>query len=112
MRYAYDTLRANCKRRKGLGWFELTFDEFKQFAVETNYLLGKGITKTGYTIDRADDTMGYFIGNMTVTSNSYNSNKRNKSLVYEWDPHEGRMVATMVNMHKLIEQDDFEDLPF
>jgi len=97
MMYAYLTLRANCKRRKGIGWFELTFDEFKQFAIETKYIMGKGKTKTSYTIDRKDSTMGYFIGNIRVISNTDNSRKRQKSLVYEYDEKEGKMVAHVID---------------
>lgn len=85
MRYAYDTLRANCKRRKGAGWFELTFEEFKQFAIETNYIAGKGRSKFSYTIDRKDNSMGYFIGNIEILSSSANSRKRNKVLEYDWE---------------------------
>ena len=99
VRYAYDALKANCKRRKGLGWFELTFEEFKQFAIETKYIAGKGRSKQSFTIDRKDSTMGYFIGNIRVVSNSINSCKRTKSLHYEWDDNAGKMVA-WVSEHK------------
>lgn len=99
MMYAYLTLRSNCIRRKGIGWFELTFEEFKQFAIETKYLSGKGKTKTSYTIDRKDNTMGYFIGNIRVVDNTINSRKRTKSLHYEWDDNAGKMVA-WVSEHK------------
>lgn len=71
MRYAYQNLKDNCRRRKGIGWFELTFEEFSQFAIETHYIVGKGITKTSYTIDCKDQTMGYFIGNIRVIKNEY-----------------------------------------
>jgi hypothetical protein len=97
MMYAYLTLRSNCIRRKGIGWFELTFDEFKQFAVETKYIMGKGKSKTSYTIDRTDSTMGYFIGNIAVRTNSFNSSKRQKSLVYEWSEHDRCMMAYVVD---------------
>jgi hypothetical protein len=101
IRYAYDTLRANCIRRKGIGWFELTFEEFKQFAIETKYIAGKGRTKTSYTIDRKDNTMGYFIGNIEIRSNSYNSRKRTKSLRYEWDDNAGKMAAWVTDSNNI-----------
>lgn len=97
IRYAYDTLKQNCKRRKGAGWFELTFEEFKQFAIETDYVSKKGVTKKSYTIDCKDQTMGYFIGNIRVVSQSENSRKRRMSLLYEYVPEVGRMVATLKN---------------
>lgn len=95
MWYAYDTLKANCKRRKGAGWFELTFEEFSAFAIEMNYLVGKGITKTGFTIDRIDNEMGYFVGNIRIMTNSGNSRKARKVLNYEYDESAGRMIATV-----------------
>lgn len=108
MKYAYNTLKQNCKRRKGAGWFELTFKEFSQFAVETEYLIGKGITKTSYTIDCKDQTMGYFIGNIRVVENSINSKKRRKTLLYEYDEETGRMVARVVDNKR----EDFETEEF
>lgn len=97
MRYAYDTLKANCYRRKGWHFFYLTFDEFKQYAIETEYLSKKGITKTGYSIDCKDQTMGYFIGNIRTVPATVNNKKRKRSLVYEYVPELGRMVATLTN---------------
>ena len=95
MRYAYDTLKQNCKRRHGPGWFYLTFEEFKQFAVETKYLIGKGKTRTSYTIDKKDPTMGYFIGNIRVMQNGDNARKSNRSLSYIYVEEVGRMVAIL-----------------
>lgn len=92
LRYAYDALRANCKRRKGLGFFELTFEEFSRFAIETNYIAGKGRTKLSYTIDRIDNTMGYFIGNIQILTHSENSRKRNKILDYDWISGQARVI--------------------
>lgn len=97
LRYAYDTLKANCYRRKGRDWFYLTFEEFAKFAIETDYISKKGISKKGYSIDRKDDTMGYFIGNIRTVPATVNNKKRKRSLVYEWVPECGRMVATLTN---------------
>jgi hypothetical protein len=63
----------------------LTFEEFKQFAVEENYLAGKGRTKQSWTIDREDPTMGYFIGNIKKRTSSFNSRKRTAVLNYDWE---------------------------
>lgn len=97
MRYAYDTLKANCYRRHGRAWFYLTFEEFAQLAFETEYISKKGITKKGYALDRPDQTMGYFIGNIRCVPATVNNKKRRMSLTYEWVPELGRMVATLTN---------------
>lgn len=95
MKYAYYTLRDNVYRRKGRNFWGLTFEEFKQYAVETKYITGKGKSKTSYTIDAKDPTMGYFIGNIRTISNSHNSKKRRMVLTYDYVPELGRMVATL-----------------
>lgn len=97
IRYAYDTLRANCYRRKGREWFYLTFEEFKQYAIETDYISKKGVTKKSWSIDCKDQTMGYFIGNIRTVPATVNNKKRRMSLTYEWIPEVGRMVATLTN---------------
>lgn len=113
MRYAYDNLKHNCYRRKGRHFFELTFEEFKQYAIETKYLLYKGITKKSYHIDRRDPTMGYFIGNIRPLPNDINSSKpHTKQLVYEWNDEEGRMVAHVVNNSIPVHNIEDKDLPF
>lgn len=101
MRYAYNNLRSNVIRRKGEAFFYLTFEEFAKFAYEVNYLVGKGITKKGYGIDCKDQTMGYFIGNIQPLPNDENSKKGKKSLLYEWDDSQGKMVATFIDYSKI-----------
>lgn len=97
MRYAYDTLRANVYRRKGRAFFYLTFEEFKRYAIETEYVSKKGVTKIGYHIDCKDQTMGYFIGNIRTVPATVNNRKRRLSLEYVYVPEVGRMVATLTN---------------
>lgn len=97
LRYAYDTLRANVYRRKGRNFWALTFEEFKKYAVETKYITGKGKSKTSYTIDAKDPTMGYFIGNIRTIPNADNSRKNNKTLSYEYIEEVGRMVAILTD---------------
>lgn len=97
MRYAYHTFRNNVYRRKGREFFALTFDEFKQHAIETKYITGKGKSKTSYTIDAKDPTMGYFVGNIATISNSNNSRKSRRTLDYIYVPELGRMVATLTD---------------
>lgn len=110
MRYAFETLRANVYRKKGRAFFYLTFEEFKQYAVETEYIGKKGITKTGFHVDCIDPTMGYFIGNIQPLTNTLNNQKRYKKLHYDWDEETGRMKA-YVSTFKLDDVDD-DDLPF
>lgn len=104
MRYAFETLRANVYtlranvyRRKGRAFFYLTFEEFKQYAIETDYMSKKGITKKSWSIDCKDQTMGYFIGNIRTVPATVNNKKRRLSLTYEFIPEVGRMVATLTN---------------
>jgi len=55
--------------------FTLTIEQFKQFCTRTEYLLYKGITKSGYTIDRINHERGYEIDNIQVLTNSENVKK-------------------------------------
>ncbi len=68
--YAFDTLRTNSKRR-GIS-FELTLDQFKNFAYETDYIKKKGQTSKSLTIDRVDPANGYRIDNIQVLTNRQN----------------------------------------
>lgn len=73
LRYCYNTLRINAKRRyKGFG---ITFEEFEQFCKETGYIEGKGKTKTSLSIDRIYNFQGYDFSNMRVLTLSLNSKK-------------------------------------
>lgn len=108
MRYAFQNLRDNVHRKHGREWFYLTFEEFKQYAIETDYLGKKGIRKTGYHIDRIDPTMGYFIGNIRPLTNTLNQKVKYKKLHYDWDEEQGKMVAYVTTT----EIDQPEDLPF
>lgn len=100
VRYAYDNLKHNCYRRHGREWFYLTFEEFKQFCVETRYHIGRGKTRTSYTIDKIDPTMGYFIGNIRVLQQHDNARKNNRSLTYEYVEELGRMVCILTDKQR------------
>lgn len=82
---AYNNLKHNCKRRYGLNWFYLTFEDFRQFAIETQYIGRKGRLKSSYHIDRIDSSMGYFIGNIRVLKCCCNSARVSKNMVYFYD---------------------------
>ena len=78
--YAYRALKANAKRRGK--HFDLTFEQFKEFCVRTKYLVGKGIEKDSFTIDRVEEHLGYTVSNLQVLTNSQNVKKR--YLQYNW----------------------------
>jgi hypothetical protein len=88
MMAAYINLRCNAKRR-GHG-FSLTFDEFTEFAIETEYIIKKGKSKDSYTIDRIDNKKGYSLDNIQVLTNFDNVKKQHKTmkLEYEWETKE------------------------
>lgn len=72
-RYAYSVLKNNAKRRKKE--FDLTFDQFLQFVIKTNYMVSRGRFKDCYHIDRIDETKGYTIDNIQVITNTQNIRK-------------------------------------
>lgn len=82
MKWSYWNLKANSKRR-GKD-FQLTFEEFKEFCVATNYIAGKGRTLLQYSIDRIDNTKGYTKDNIRVVTVQENSRKGTKILHYDW----------------------------
>lgn len=83
IRYAYQTLKDNSKRRGKE--FTLTLEEFKTFCVHTDYITGKGKSKESYSIDRVDNTKGYTIDNIRVITLSENSKKKTKILEYDYE---------------------------
>lgn len=87
MRYTFNNLKQNAKRRGKE--FSLTFDQFKEFAIETDYMLGKGRTRTSLHIDRDREEEGYHIDNIKVLENHKNVKKYQKSLHYDFD-HKGK----------------------
>lgn len=77
IRKAFRMLRHNSKRR-GIP-FNLTFEQFRAFAIETDYIRGRGKKQKSYTIDRIEPDKGYTAGNLQVLTNQSNSIK-NKTL--------------------------------
>gem|GEM_PF-3831134 len=88
------TLRDNSKRRVKL--FDLTFEQFKQFCFETDYIAGKGKTKKSYSIDCIDENKGYTISNIRVLTLEDNSKKRWHKLEYDWQT---KSVAIVKSVH-------------
>jgi len=82
-KYAFNNLKQNAKRRGKV--FELTFEQFQQFAIESEYMAGKGITKNGLHIDRIDPEKGYLIENIRVLTNSENVKRHQRYLKHGFD---------------------------
>lgn len=80
VKYCYWTLRNNAKRRGKI--FELTLNEFREFAHKTNYMVGKGKQKESYHIDRINENGPYSVNNIQILTNTENVRK---FLRYEYD---------------------------
>lgn len=72
-RYAYRVLKNNALRRGKP--FTISFEYFLKFAVKTNYMAGKGITKHSLHVDRIKEHLGYVEGNLQVLTNTENVKK-------------------------------------
>ena len=70
---AYYHLKSNAKRRGKV--FDLTFEQFKEFATQTAYIDKRGRRGTCLSIDRIDNTLGYTITNIRPLTVSANSSK-------------------------------------
>ena len=73
MKLAYRSLRGHAKERGKE--FSITFEEFKQFCVKSDYITKRGIGKHSYHIDRIEETKGYVAGNLQLLTNSENIKK-------------------------------------
>lgn len=102
-RYAYQTLRNNARRRGHA--FDLTLEQFVQFAFKTGYMAGRGRYKESLHIDRIDETGGYTIDNIQVLTNTENVRKY---LSYSYGP-DGK--PTDFKIKRVVEL-DAEDYPF
>lgn len=73
MMASYMNLRANAKRRGKL--FTITFEYFKEFCYQTDYVVGKGRTKDCYSVDRKKEELGYIPGNLQRLTVGQNKKK-------------------------------------
>ena len=103
MMSAFLNLKSNAKRRGHD--CALTYDEFRQFAIQTDYIVRKGKTIDSFSIDRIDNSKGYEMGNIQILTLSENSQKRTKKCVYDW---ETKTFWTRTNENNA----NFEDVPF
>lgn len=72
-RYVYTNLRTNAKRRSKD--FSLTFEEFKKFCDETDYLRLRGRNAGRMTIDRIKNDKGYSYDNIQMMELTLNVKK-------------------------------------
>ena len=80
-KHAYSRLKSNARCRSIA--FELSFDEFKQFAIDHNYINKKGRSKNSFHIDRIDNSKGYSIGNIQILTNQQNARKGAIEKIYK-----------------------------
>lgn len=71
LKYSFGKLRYRAGERGHS--FELTFEQYQRFAVETGYDKLKGKTQYSLSIDRKDGTKGYHADNIRAVSLSLNS---------------------------------------
>lgn len=89
--YAYQTLKDNGKRRRIR--VTISFEDFKEWAIENKYIELKGRYGHNATIDRVIDEYphGYDKGNLQIKTRSENTIKENdkrKMLKGTWKPFE------------------------
>ena len=72
--YAFNNTRFNAKRRGHE--FTLTFEQFKEFCIDTSYIELKGRYKNNMSIDRKEADKGYIYGNLQILTVSDNVKKR------------------------------------
>lgn len=102
---AFNSLKTNARRR-GKD-FNLTFQEFKTFCIETDYLNGKGRSKNGFHIDRIDESKGYSIDNIQILSNTENVKKYIKYIGRDENNNPEFTTNTLNNKPK-----EYKDVPF
>lgn len=93
MQAVYKKWKSNVKRRKIP--FSVSFEEFKDFCNETDYMNKRGLGPTDMVIDRIDSTKGYTRSNMQALTQTENGKKsigekkykqEQKPFVYVVDP--------------------------
>jgi len=105
LKAAYQTLKYNAKRRGKE--FDLTFEQFKEFAIKTKYEKKRGVYADSYHIDRIDETKGYTIDNIQVLTNVQNLRKY---IDFKERNPDGSVVLYTVTTGNRTEK--YEDVPF
>lgn len=73
LKYSFNNLRNRARQRRIE--FNLTYEQYERFCLETGYDKKKGRRAGSLTIDRIDVTKGYAPGNLQVLTKSDNSAK-------------------------------------
>lgn len=79
--YSYRVLRNNAKRRKKD--FSLTFEEFKIFAEQNDYMNKRGTRAKSFQVDRIDEEKGYHAWNIqciTLRENIHKYRRHKKAM--------------------------------
>lgn len=125
-RYAYQTLRNNVKRRnrkraaegKPQVPFDLTLEQFIEFAIKVDYMKRKGITRTAYHIDRIEDDkggapIGYTKDNIQALENHQNVKKYHMyRLIREYDYRINKMTFNTVVDVTVVADEPTKHCPF
>ncbi len=98
VKYAYQTLRGNAKRRGHE--FTITLQDFIRFCVKTKILLGRGRTKDCYSIDRVDESRGYHADNIQKLTVGENAAKYHKQIKYDYEHKIGMTVKNIIEEMK------------
>jgi hypothetical protein len=86
LKASFRAWRDNAKRR-GKD-FDITFDQFKDFAIKTDYYKKRGIRSHSLHLDRIDEKKGYTLDNLQVLPNRANIRKY---LRYHYDMERKKM---------------------
>jgi hypothetical protein len=117
--YFYDAQRQNARRRGKE--FNLTKDEFKEFAIRERLMSPDGVKFPNKTIDRKVPEKGYEIGNIQVLTISENSRKKHVDYWREKNLTDEELEKMMAYEEKLKqdiekrkeqENEQYDDLPF
>lgn len=73
LRRAYSKLKYRARERGHE--FELTYEQYERFALESGYAEGRGKTAASFSIDRIKDELGYVPGNLRVLTLAENTRK-------------------------------------
>lgn len=89
LRYAFQKLRARAAERGHA--FTLTFEQYEQFAIKTNYATLKGKSSQSLSVDRIDPKRGYHADNIRAITLRENS-RRQFTNMPEWMKEELRLA--------------------
>lgn len=103
-RYAYNNVKS--RARKANIPFTITLEQFREFCVRTEYMVGKGKTIGSYNVDRIIEgpLPGYTIENIQCLDKQKNIKKY---LDYNWQTRQAKAIQ-----YNIPTVENVEDLPF